>query len=58
MGSNLIGADQTGALIAGSFSGGFRLDPATGQVTDIFTGAEAVDVSPCGWRITWSAEYS
>ena len=45
MGSNVLDVDESGALIAGSFSGGFRLDLHTGRVNDLFTGDEAHEVS-------------
>ncbi len=45
MGSTVLDTDhQTGYLIAGSFSGGFRFDPVHHEVIDIMTGHGARDV--------------
>lgn len=41
MGINVFERDTLGRWIVGSFSGMFRWDPATGEVTDYFTGKKA-----------------
>lgn len=45
MGTNVLTTDRDGALIAGSFSGGFRLDPLSGDARDLMTTEIARDVS-------------